>query len=178
MRLLPAVLVGVEAPLLDRDDELLDLRLVVASLSASATPGGGGASRSALRERLVRVADLVERRRRPLGDAERHACRGTPCAASFRSSAFCFRRAFELLHVALDLDLLELREDALALHVARVRGGVLAVGAELARAMLAERDRLVERRVGAALVADLDLRLREERRAPRARWSRFFARGM
>ena len=90
-------------------------------------------------------------------------------AASLRSSVFCFSRALSCFTSPWIWILLELREDALALHVAGVGGGVLPVGAELATAACLPR--LTASRatiVGAALVADLELRLGEENEALRA----------
>ena len=72
-RLLPAVLERVEAPLFHRHRELFDLRLVVGLLVLGLDLGRRRRVAERPAERLVHVPDLVERRRRPLGHAHRHA---------------------------------------------------------------------------------------------------------
>ena len=133
--------------LLDGDDELVDLRLVRLLVGIGETRRRRRLAQR-LGERLVGAADLVERRGRPLGDAERDDVE-EDAGRLLQELGLLLETRRELLHVARDLDLVELVEDALALHVARVRRGVLAVGPELALAMLADVDGVLERLVGA-----------------------------
>ena len=148
-RLLPAVLVRVEAALLDGDDELVDLLLVLLLVGVR-EPRRRRRLAERLRERLVRATNLVERRGRPLRDAERDDVEEDASTPASRSSAFCFRRPESCFTSPEIWISSKLREDALALHVARLRGGVLAVGAELALALLADVDRGLERSSAAA----------------------------
>ena len=91
-RLLPAALVGLEALLLDRHDERVDLLLVGLLVGVREVRRRRRVAQRR-REGLVGMADLVERGGRPFGHPHAHAVEegGRPPASS--SSAFCFSRA-------------------------------------------------------------------------------------
>src|SRR6185503_3640792 len=111
-RLLPPVLVGVERALLELDGEALDLALRVFFFLLGLGLGRRRRLAQRFAEVLEGVAGLVERGGRPLGDAERDDVEEDR-RRLLQQVGLLLEAFSELFDVALDLDLIELRQHAL-----------------------------------------------------------------
>src|SRR5690606_21909303 len=138
----PTALIGLDAALLDGDDELVDgltirLRVTLAQLRRWRR------LEESLGEGLVGVADLVERGGGPLRDSHLRR-REELVRGLLEQLALLAEALLELPHVTLDGHRLELLEPARAAQVTRLRGEVAPVVVQLLLVALVELDRLVQ----------------------------------